>query len=227
MKSTANIQEIFKDIPNYEGLYQVSNLGRVKSLDRLSISESRIKGKHLKPQKGKQYYHVELYKYGKGKTRTIHQLVAESFLNHKPCGYALVINHIDHNKLNNKVENLEIITSRENSDQKHLKSSSEYTGVQWCKQSKKWRSVIVVERKNISLGFFISEKEAAKYYQDALICVVEDRVLDIKVKHKSKTSVYKNVSWDKSRCKWVARVKNKYIGRYTTEEDAYTATIMS
>ena len=98
----------------------------------------------------------------------MHQLVAEAFLNHKRCGMEFVINHIDFNKTNNKVENLEIITNRENSNQKHLKSSSIYTGVSWDKRYNKWRSNITVNGKLKHLGYFINELEASEVYKKEL-----------------------------------------------------------
>ena len=53
---------------------------------------------------------------GKKETKQVHQMVAESFLNHIPCGYKLVVNHIDFNRTNNAVQNLELVSARENSN---------------------------------------------------------------------------------------------------------------
>lgn len=108
-------EEIWKDIPGYEGRYMVSSYGRVKSLDRLLRSKGgfRIyKGKILKPWIS-QYYNVRLYKDGcKGKPIPIHKLVALAFLSKIPgCNQ---VNHKDENKLNNRVENLEWCTSKYN-----------------------------------------------------------------------------------------------------------------
>jgi hypothetical protein len=102
------------------------------------------------------------------KTRTVHQLVAGAFLNHKPSRYELVINHKDFNRSNNNVDNLEIVTTRENANQKHLKSSSQYTGVSWDKNRNKWSSQIVINKKLKFLGRFINELDASKAYQKAL-----------------------------------------------------------
>ena len=112
------MEEIYKDVIDYQGIYQVSNLGNVKC-----CKTGLIRNYYLEKNG---YYSITLRKNGIGKTRKVHQLVAESFLNHKVCGMELVINHIDFNKTNNKVENLEIVTSRENSNKKHLKSTSKY-----------------------------------------------------------------------------------------------------
>lgn len=110
------MREIWKDIPDYEGLYQVSNLGRVKSLERyvkhLSGSMKLLKERILVIIKNGGYYRVTLSKNNIKKAKTIHRLIGESFIpnpNNLPF-----INHIDGNKLNNSVENLEWCTSQEN-----------------------------------------------------------------------------------------------------------------
>ena len=108
-----SIEEEWKDIKDYEGLYQISNFGRVKSLERINKNNRKVRERILKQSKDNMgYYMVGLSKYGKEKTRTIHRLVAETFINN-PNGYNY-INHIDCNKTNNKVENLEWCTQKYN-----------------------------------------------------------------------------------------------------------------
>lgn len=167
------MKEEFKDIPGYEGLYQVSNLGNVKSLSRIKLN----RGKY--PQRleeiilktgitGCGYKAVCLRKDGAQKTLKNHKLVAIAFLNHVPCGYKLVVNHKNLDKLDNRLENLEIVTQRENANHKHIKSTSEYTGVSWAKDRNKWRAVIKIGNKNNHLGSFDSEIDAHNAYQKAL-----------------------------------------------------------
>lgn len=98
--------EIWKEIEGYEGLYQVSNLGNVKSLNKR-------KGRILKTIKDHfGYLRVRLSKQGELKNHKIHRLVAETFLDN-PNNYKQV-NHKDENKTNNKVDNLEWCTPKYN-----------------------------------------------------------------------------------------------------------------
>lgn len=162
------MQEIFKDIKGYKGFYQISNLGRVKSLARKDIKGHNLKERILKPMLNTGgYYHVSLYN-GNKKCCLIHQLVAECFLNHIPNRMKKVVDHIDCNKINNKLSNLRIVTQRENSDQKNLKSSSKHIGVRWNKERKKWRTRIWINEKNINLGYFSNELKASEAYEKAL-----------------------------------------------------------
>jgi len=183
-------EEEFRDVIGYEGHYQISNFGKIKSLARLDASGHQRKEKMLKRViNDVGYMQVNLYKDSKKKTRSIHQLVAEAFLNHKPCGMKLVINHIDFNKINNNVNNLEIVSSRENGNRKHIKSSSQYTGVAWRKCAKKWQSLIRINSKLHHLGSFTDEKEAGDTYQIALKLHLEE--IDIKtIKEIIKNGLY-------------------------------------
>jgi hypothetical protein len=97
-------KEEWKSIPNYEGLYEVSSLGRLKSLTRNKI---------LSPSKEHGYFKTTISNKIK-KKYAIHQLVAMAFLGHEPCRHKLVVDHINENKLDNRVENLQIITNKEN-----------------------------------------------------------------------------------------------------------------
>jgi len=156
--------EIWKEVKNYEG-YFISNLGCVKSF-------KRGKEKILKPAiDGSGYFTVTFY-YNKTKiTKKIHQLVAIAFLNHSNCKYKLVVNHKNFNKLDNRLENLEVVTARVNCNKKHLKSSSQYTGVGWHKQHLKWHSQIVINKKKIHLGYFTNEIDASNAYQKKLLSI--------------------------------------------------------
>ena len=102
------MSETFKDIKGYEGLYQVSNLGRVKSLRRWNAGERILKS--IKNKNG--YYRVHLLKNGNSKNFYIHRLVVGAFLENKenkPC-----TNHKNGIKADNRAENLEHCTIGEN-----------------------------------------------------------------------------------------------------------------
>ena len=161
--------EVWRDIPEYVGLYQVSNLGNVRSLQRVDSRGRKLKGRVLKAALcSPTYIGVGLCKDGKSKTITVHKLVAYAFLNHKPCGYELVVNHIDTNPTNNNLNNLEITTQRKNTNRKHINSSSKYVGVSWHKKSKKWQAAIRINNKQKYLGLFENEKEASQAYINKL-----------------------------------------------------------
>lgn len=105
------MKEIWKEIKHYEGLYEVSNLGRVRSLDRRVLNPKTgvmqlYHGKILaQSDNGRGYLIVSLWKDGKGKSEYVHRLVALTFL---PNPYMLPqVNHIDEVKSNNELSNLE------------------------------------------------------------------------------------------------------------------------
>lgn len=105
------MQEIWKDIVDYEGRYQISNLGNVKSLPKINGLYIR-KEKILTPKKKKTgYLFVALSKDKDIKYFHIHRLVAQHFL---PLSEKIFVNHKDGNKSNNHVSNLEWVTGLEN-----------------------------------------------------------------------------------------------------------------
>lgn len=150
---------------SYEDKYQISDLGRVKSINYNKTNKPKILRSNIN-KKG--YRTLCLNKDGIEKNVRVHQLVAIAFLNHTPCGLELVVNHKNHNRLDNQKLNLEIITNRENTNRKHLKSTSKFVGVSSQKKNSKWRAQIVVSGKVKHLGMFISEIEAHNSYQEAL-----------------------------------------------------------
>lgn len=164
--------EVWKNIKGFEN-YQISSFGNIKSLKRIKLNKGKypfiINEKILKKSIDVYgYYHVRLSNNYHVKTYKIHQLVAIAFLNHTPCGYKLVVNHKNFIKTDNRVENLEIITVRKNTNKKHLKSKSQYTGVSWSKSNKKWQSQIFINGKNIHLGFYNNEIDASISYNNKL-----------------------------------------------------------
>lgn len=211
--------EQWKDIPNYEGIYQVSDLGRAKSL---KFNKKRILSQSSK--KG-EYFRICICKNKINKTRTIHSLVSECFLNHNPCGYNLVVNHKNFIKTDNRKLNLEIISQRKNTNKKHLKSSSKFTGVSWDKLTEKWISQIFVNGKVLYIGRFTKQIDAYRYYKKALKSIKNGT--EIIVIESNFTSKYKGVSWHKKNKKWQSqcRINSKqiHLGYFDYEIDAYKA----
>ena len=154
------LDEIWKDVWKYEGYYQVSNLGNVKSLDRSIIRSNGVrcnyKGKQLKNLLNHKGYHrVALAKDNKFKNEFTHRLVMCAFKGESE----LQVNHIDGVRNNNRIENLEYCTQLENMNHAVtiLKNNKRY-GV--SKHGDNWRARIVINWKTKSLGTF-SDKEDA------------------------------------------------------------------
>ena len=106
--------EIWKDIKGFEGLYQVSNLGRVKSLERIDALGHRLKEKILKLRLDSRYYQVVLCKQSIKKNYRVHRLVWEAFNGQIPEG--LQVNHINEVKTDNRLSNLNLMTAKENTN---------------------------------------------------------------------------------------------------------------
>ena len=127
--------EMWLSINNYEGLYEVSNLGRVKSLQKLSIDGKRLPEKILSTYNvgSEGYAGVKLYKDGKKKSFRVHRLVAEAFLDNKDN--LPMVNHKDENKVNNNISNLEWCDNSYNctyGDNIHRRSSKLNKTVEQC-----------------------------------------------------------------------------------------------
>lgn len=134
-----NSQEIeeLRSIEGYEGLYQVSSLGRVRSCDRF-VKDGRctrlFRGKLLKPGIAiGGYLQVKLCKDGKPTIFTVHRLVWEAFHGKIPEG--MQVNHIDEDKTNNSLDNLNLMTPKQN--------------VNWGTGNER-RSKKLINRKNLS-----------------------------------------------------------------------------
>jgi hypothetical protein len=153
--------EIWKDIKDYEGLYEVSNKGRVKSL---KWGKERI----LKPGINRGYHRVLLQKNGKRKFFLVNRLVYQAFKGDLIKG--LVIDHINNIPSQNHIENLQQISHRENITKGILNknTSSKYPGVGWYNATNKWVSKIRINGKNKHLGYFESELAAAQAYEQTL-----------------------------------------------------------
>ena len=153
------IEEIYIDIPTFDGLYKLSNLDNVKS----------FKTKNFKILKGyvtkKGYLNYSLYKDNKMKTIPLHVLKMMVYKGFVPNKQVLVIDHKDNNPLNNDLDNLQVITNRENCS-KEKKGKSKYVGV--SPKKNKWRVDISINGKPNYLGCYNTQFEAHLVYQKAL-----------------------------------------------------------
>jgi hypothetical protein len=159
--------EIWKSINNYENLYEVSNLGRVRSLNKL---KSRI----LKPRIRDGYYAVSLSKNNKRKDGKISRLVAIAFIEN-PLNL-VIVNHLDGNKLNNNADNLEWCNNRENIHHYHSKKNTQTN--ESCIYKRKYGYVVSINfnNKRHYLGFYNKIDDA--------ICIRDKYLIENKIKNK-------------------------------------------
>lgn len=133
----SSIDEIWKPIPEFEGLYEVSNYGRVRSIDR-TVKSSKNRVQFLKGRLKKAslstsgYFKVCLYKDNKNYNKYIHRLVMLAFSSDKERD---TVNHIDGNKLNNHISNLEWATFKENNNHAYLTGLNDESHRRNCKGS--------------------------------------------------------------------------------------------
>jgi hypothetical protein len=165
--------EIWKPINGYEGLYEISNHGNVKSLSRLiHMKQLNCKPYFDKPERllkfdTSGYYRVTLCKDNKTKRFLVHRLVAKHFIENTN-GYKIV-NHKDRDYTNNYYLNLEWCNWRENNT--HMidksKTTSMYTGVFYKNEKyriKKWSAQVRHKNKIHFLGYYDTEEEASEAY---------------------------------------------------------------
>lgn len=155
---------VWKNIEGYEGHYQISNCGQVKSL---KWNKERL----LKPStNGSGYYYVNISKNNRVKNFSIHTLLWDHFGDSKRDGRKLQVDHKDENKLNNHIDNLQLLKPRSNVSKSvdKSKTTSKYIGARWHKGGNKWVSQIRINNKYTHLGYFNTEYEAHLSYQQAL-----------------------------------------------------------
>jgi len=158
-----NQQEVWKDIKNYEGSYQASDKGRIKSLSRyvnMRNGKRKIRERILLPALDQQgYLHVNL----SGKTIKVHILVCDTFVEEKNPVIKTVVDHMDNDKLNNNATNLQRISQRENC----IKDKKGAVGTWKAKGYDKWNAAIRIDGKIKYLGHFNSQKQASDSYKKA------------------------------------------------------------
>tara|TARA_R110001599_G_scaffold64929_1_gene183065 strand:+ start:1158 stop:1655 length:498 start_codon:yes stop_codon:yes gene_type:complete len=145
---------------NKQGDVYSHKWGRVRKLKKCLSNAS-----------GRAYLRVGLSSGGKRHFAYIHQLMAIQYLGHTPCGMRDVVDHIDNNKINNHLSNLQITTTRHNSI-KDISSRSLPLGV--YPNRSKYKSSIHIEGKNVHLGTFDTIEEASMAYQKATSKIIKN-----------------------------------------------------
>jgi len=138
-------EEVWRPVPGYEGLYEVSNHGRVRSLDRISRGPGGTTERHMgrllalsKRIRGG-YLEVNLMNDTRRKHRTVHSLVAEAFIGPRPAGMDVM--HLDGNRENNRLENIRYGTRKAN-----LNQTYEYGGRQGPGKLTKENALDIINR---------------------------------------------------------------------------------
>lgn len=159
------MDEEWRDCVGFEGLYQVSNLGKVRSLERFLSDGRKRKGQMMKTRVGaKGYVKVGLRDGVQQHTFNVHRLVAIAFID----GYAegKVVDHIDGDKTNNSVSNLRWVTqSVNNTNRRECVSLSGETGVEYrsdMAKSKPWLARVKIKGKTHNLGYHAKKQGAVE-----------------------------------------------------------------
>jgi hypothetical protein len=160
------MEEVWKDIQNYEGLYQISNLGRIKSIKR---------NIYLKQRLTKDYYRINLYNNNVVKSYFVHRLIGFAFIPNP--NNLLEIDHIDRNKKNNNLSNLRWVTRSDNAinTTRCINTSGQRNIIQTFDNDKTFYRVII-KRNNIKITdkrFEILE-EAIEYRDNYLNNLIDE-----------------------------------------------------
>lgn len=153
------MEKIWKPIPKYEEHYLASNYGEVASIKKGFKLLKQCKSSNV-------YLFVNLWKNGKCKSERIHYIIANSFLNHISSGQKLIIDHIDNNRLNNRLDNLQIISQRENSNKDKPLPKSGVRGVYWNNINKKWQVRLRVNGKKINILYHDNKEYCGLIYKE-------------------------------------------------------------
>ena len=151
--------ETFKDIPNWEGIYQVSSAGRVKSLPRKWSPRELILSPAVSHDK---YLKVDLKANGRREQVEVNRLVALAFLDSNYVAKGLVCDHKDRDRQNNDLSNLRVVTKRENSQ--NTCNSKNLIGAYKRPTSDRWASAIYINGKTRHIGDFDTAEEASSAY---------------------------------------------------------------
>lgn len=215
-------QEEWKDVPNWEGLYQASDLGRVKSFSRKVFGGKVFyftKDKIIKQSIGsKGYLFLGLQLNGLISKIKTHQLVAMTFLNHVPCGHSVVVDHKNNNPLDNRLFNLQLITQLENS-RKDKKGITGFNNVYF--EDGRFRGRFWFKGKQYCVGYFSDAETAKKTVDFVYEKLLKNENVDQYIKS-NKNKYYKNIYMDKGkyRPRFVVNKKRINLPAFEKLEDA-------
>ncbi|QQO92523.1 HNH homing endonuclease [Staphylococcus phage Machias] len=191
------MKEIWKDIKDFENYYKISNTGKVKSVSRYVYNDS-LKGKDkrmlikervLKTRINKNGYEdVQLYRNNKKHTRRIHRLVAENFIENKDIDKN-VVNHIDGNKLNNNLSNLEWMSVLEN-NLHAIENNLHKTDKMEESLKKRRKPVAQIDKETDKI---IKEYESAKFAAEELN--IDRKGIQAVANGYRNSKTYKNFKW--------------------------------
>jgi hypothetical protein len=152
----------WKEVPGYEGIYEVSDAGDIRSIKGFGYKDRKI-SKHRNG-----YLQIMLHRNKVSINHMVHRLVMSAFVGPSE----LAVDHINGEKTDNRLSNLRYCTDRQNQNfgNKSFKvaKSSKYIGVTWNETSRKWQASININGRRQHLGVFDDEHEASECYQDAL-----------------------------------------------------------
>lgn len=224
--------EQWKDIPDYEGLYQVSDLGRVKSLEKprkksANNPNSFVRLRIMKASLGKRYLNTALYKDGSSKSFLVHHLLSFAFLNFKPNMGNIIVDHINNISTDNRLCNLQLITRRHN-NVKDVKSKSEAVGL--YERNGFFNVTIRVNGISCGLGNFRDKNEAIKKHKEAFDLLESKQDIFHLIKKKTNKTKFKGVYASGNR--FTSQIRHngstRNLGSYSTlkeASDAYQSAI--
>lgn len=161
-------EEIWKPVFGYEGYYEVSNTGKIRSLERYVITnqgyKTKVNSRIMTQQKNKYGYNdVKLSKNGKALRLLTHRIVMQSFIGKSD----LQVDHLNKDKQDNRVTNLEYVSHRENVRRSSVCKNGN-PGIYWSKRNNMWACAIQKNKKRHFGGYFRNQGDAIKARDDLL-----------------------------------------------------------